>query len=196
MIFNLQAIKCIGIDPSSIHPVVKPRPDIPSFPSGSLKIAVAEREKWGASIASWTPFASKKKGSELQVPSESEEELDVLDALAPMYDQLELNPSKWAAMERLPMPKERPTEDGKWKEVKMQHSYQGRTIPPPTALHGGKIKVHRTVRIRMEGKLESGEKKGKGPVYIPAAKVGYQENYDDKTPFTTALEQDWIEWVA
>ena len=193
MIFDSQAIKLIGIDPSSIYPAVKPRPDILSS-SSSLKIAVVVPEKWGASLASWFPCVSRKKGSELQVSDESEEELDVLDALAPMYDQLALKPGTWAAMERLPLTKDRLSKEGKWEEVTEQHLSRGRTIPPPTALHGGKIKVHRTVRIRMEGKFERGEKKGE--MYVPFAKVGYEQKYEAKTPFTTALEQNWIEWVA
>jgi Uncharacterized alpha/beta hydrolase domain (DUF2235) len=194
MIFDLQAIKLIGIDPSTIYPVVEPRPDIPSFSSSSLKIAVVVPQKWGAQLASWIPFVSKKKASELQFPNESEEALDKLDALAPMYDQLALNPIKWAAMELLPMSKERLHKDGKWQRVGERHLSRGRTIPPPAMLHGGKIKVHRTVRIRMEGKFESGEQKGK--MYIPLARVGYEHKFEDKTPFTKALEQNWIEWVA
>jgi len=137
---------------------------------------------------------SKKKGTELQVPDKSEEELDVLDALAPMYDQLTLNSSKWGAMEVLPMTKERLNKDGKWEEVQEMHMFRGRTIPPPTAVHGGKVKVHRTVRIRMGGEFESGEEKGK--MYVPLARVGYEERYEDKTLFTAALEKNWIEWVA
>lgn len=194
MIFDEQAIKIIGIDPSSIYPFVKPRPEISSFSSSSASITVIQPQSWGAYLKSWIPFVSSSpKATTLQVPNKTEEELDAVDALAPAFDQLTLKPSKWAAMEQLPLTKDKLSKDGTWGEVQERHLSHGRTIPPPEVQHGRKIKVHRTVRIRMESKFASGAQKGKK--YVPLARVGYAEKYEDKIQFDKAVASS-VEWVA
>ncbi|KAF8882160.1 hypothetical protein CPB84DRAFT_221766 [Gymnopilus junonius] len=196
MIFDSEHIKIIGIEPSSIYPIVKPRPEISSFSSGSSKIPVVEPQTWGAYLYSWVPFISKTetKSSKLEVPKKSEEELDADDALAPAFDQLALKSGKWNWMENMSMTKEKLSKDGRWIEVEEKHLGHGRTIPPHYYSHGGKIKVHRTVGLRMQGKFANG--KEKGTKYVPKAKVGYQEKFDDKTSFEEAVQKGWIQWVA
>ncbi|KDR80887.1 hypothetical protein GALMADRAFT_277028 [Galerina marginata CBS 339.88] len=188
MMFDPQAIKIIGIDPSSLSPGVKRSPpEISTFSSGFAKIAVVEPEGWVAYFKSWI---WSKKGTELQLPNKSEDELDAADALAPAYDQLVLNPGKWALMERIGLKKDNLNDDGKWGEISEQHLSHGRTIPPLKELHGGKVKAHWTVRRRMECRFENGK------TYVPLARVGYEKKYEDKTLFTKAVEDGWVEWVA
>ncbi|KAE9388132.1 hypothetical protein BT96DRAFT_443601 [Gymnopus androsaceus JB14] len=90
ILFKEQRIKAIGIDPSSIYPIVKPRPEISSFSSSSSDIAVADPQTWGEYFYSWIPSTSKLPET-LPIPTQSEEELDAIDALAPAYDQLTLH---------------------------------------------------------------------------------------------------------
>ncbi|KAE9390404.1 hypothetical protein BT96DRAFT_1002310 [Gymnopus androsaceus JB14] len=205
MLFNEEAIKAIGIDPSSIYPIVKPCLEISSFSSGSSSITIIEPQTWPAYFYSWVPFTKKPKEIlKLLVPTQSEEELDAIDALAPAYDQLKLHPVKWEPMEwawpRRDQKKEKDMKDEKkeqetkgegegWEKVWEQHLGHGRTIPPPS--HGGKIKVHWMVQICMEAKLQNGEEK-----YVPLARVGYEREYEDKKTFEQALNSGWIQWVA
>ncbi|KDR80888.1 hypothetical protein GALMADRAFT_222486 [Galerina marginata CBS 339.88] len=186
MLFDSKGIEVIGIDPSSLYPGAKRSPPNPSFfTSGVGQIAVVEPEGWGPYLKSWI---WSKKGTALEPPNKSEDQLDAADALAPAYDQLALKPHKWALMEQMGVTKER-FKDGKWQEVSEKNLSHGRTIPPLEELHGGKIKVHWTVRRRMESTFKNGE------AYVPLARVGYAENFDNKIHFTEAMKKS-VEWVA
>lgn len=197
MIFHSEEIRKIGVDPTSLYPVYKPRQISSAFvPIGSSQITVVEPQTWGAYFKSWIPFTSKpqKKVSELQVPTQSEDELDALDALAPAYDQLELNSSTWAWMEDFKMEREVRSKDGKFVPVFDKHLGHGRSIPPTRYQHGGKVKVHGTVRLRMAATLKNGAKMGTS--YSPLARVGYEPQFEDKMPFEKAVEKGLIEWVV
>ncbi|KAG6840280.1 hypothetical protein C0991_007768 [Blastosporella zonata] len=194
IMFDEHALRVLGIEPASIYPVVKSRPQLSSFSSGSATITVVQPQTWGAYLKSWIPFTSSPdEATDLKVLDKTEEEMDAMDALAPAYDQLTLKPGKWTAMEQIPMTKERKGKDNVFHEVRERHLGHGRTIPPPEDQHGEKIKVHRTVRLRMESKFESGPEKGKK--YVPLARIGYAEKYDDKILFDQAAVSS-VEWVA
>ncbi|KAE9397696.1 hypothetical protein BT96DRAFT_940710 [Gymnopus androsaceus JB14] len=92
ILFKEERIKAIGIDPSSIYPIT-----------------------WREYFYSWVPSTSKPE--ELPIPTQSEEELDAIDALAPAYDQLTLHSLKWEWMEKKKQKKSQPTKDGVWEEV-------------------------------------------------------------------------------
>ena len=195
--YHSEEIRKIGVDPTSLYPVYKPRQISSAFvPIGSSQITVVEPQTWGAYFKSWIPFTSKpqKKVSELQVPTQSEDELDALDALAPAYDQLELNSSTWAWMEDFKMEREVRSKDGKFVPVFDKHLGHGRSIPPTRYQHGGKVKVHGTVRLRMAATLKNGAKMGTS--YSPLARVGYEPQFEDKMPFEKAVEKGLIEWVV
>ena len=198
MIFDAEKIQKIGINPANLYPVYKSRSQESSFvPLGPAKIQVIEPQSWASWAYSFVPsfpsFSPKKKINpfDLTTPTQTEDELDAADALAPMYDQLAIHPIKWGALENMKLDKEKKLADGSWGVVEEAHKGKGRTIPPPEVQHGGKIKVHRTVRMRMEGTLKNGEKKGQK--YVPLALVGYDEK---KTPFEEAVSKGWIQWVA
>lgn len=66
IIFHVELLKKIGLDPTSLYPVVKPRPPpISSIPNVSSSASL------------------------------SEEEEDIIDAHCPIYDQLVISPAWW-----------------------------------------------------------------------------------------------------
>jgi hypothetical protein len=85
----------------------------------------------------------------------SEEEHERLDAVSPIYDQLDIA-WLWRLLEYFPM-RQRPKEcDGKEQEKKYSlNRGQGRLIPSPK--RESTISVHRSVQIRKEAKYANGE---------------------------------------
>ncbi|KAJ6551614.1 hypothetical protein B0H19DRAFT_174288 [Mycena capillaripes] len=187
MIFSAAELAKLGIEPSHLYPDVRRRPDVDVVPRGTKIIRAIEAPEWGPWAKS---FFTKPKAGELTLPNISEEDLDALDAFAPMYDQLVIKSTMWKVMESWSL--EKPVHndaDDTWSKTSQQHNGIGRSIPPAKSTHGGKIRVHRTVRMRMQGMYENGADKGKQ--YIPKARVGWQ----DKTPFEQ-VDADLIEWVS
>ena len=77
--FKAEELRKIGLDPTSLYPVVKERPP-PLQPHCCHSLTIAPC-----------------------VPTASEEEHDVRDALSPMHDQLAVYMPLWRAMEIIPM---------------------------------------------------------------------------------------------
>ncbi|KAJ6551625.1 hypothetical protein B0H19DRAFT_1073287 [Mycena capillaripes] len=181
MIFSAAELAKLGIEPSHLYPNVRQRPDVDAFVQGPRFIRAIEAPGWG-------PWA------ELPAVLGHEEGLDALDAFAPMYDQLVLKSLTWQAMESWSLEKTLYNAVTKtWETVLHKNQGAGRTIPPAESTHGGKIRVHRTVRMRMKGKYENGDDKGKQ--YIPKARVGSEPEFKDKTPLDQ-IDRDLIEWVS
>ncbi|KAJ7029899.1 hypothetical protein C8F04DRAFT_1187255 [Mycena alexandri] len=194
MMFSATELAKLGIEPSHLYPDVRPRPDVSdAVIRGSQTIPVIEAPGWvlwAKSILHNTPDTVQ----ELTLPNISEEELDARDALAPLYDQLVLKSATWQAMESLLT--KRSVYDAAtdtFKSVWHRHNSIGRSIPPAANTHGGKIRVHRTVRMRMQGTYENGPDKGKQ--YIPKARVGWEPEFEKKSPFQQ-VSADLIEWVS
>ena len=76
--FKAEELRKIGLDPTSLYPVVKERPH-----------PLKHRYRHLTAIAP-------------PVPAASEEEHDVRDALSPMHDQLAIYTPLWRAMEIIP----------------------------------------------------------------------------------------------
>ncbi|KAJ7137109.1 hypothetical protein C8R44DRAFT_869188 [Mycena epipterygia] len=195
MIFSATELAKLGIEPSYLYPDVRPRPDVDAVTRGSQTIRAIEPPgwvPWAKSFVYSTPETVQDQ--ELTLPNMSEEELDARDALAPLYDQLVLQSGTWQAMERFLTKKSAyDAATDTFKNVWHRHNSVGRSIPPPENTHGGKIRVHRTVRMRMQGTYENGPDKGKQ--YIPKARMGWQPKFEDKTPFEQ-VGADVIEWVS
>ncbi|KAJ7457840.1 hypothetical protein FB451DRAFT_1274346 [Mycena latifolia] len=183
MMFDPAEIAAIGIAPDSLYPVVKPRPAaIECTPdlrvSNIPKPGVLSRaSSW---VASWFKPPPKPAVPDFSVyATYSEEKLDLVDALAPIYDQLVINRAQWWGLEITPLQI--------WSVVKGKFKYRqnfgrGRTILPPVdaaltdaaaAVAKGqvplnprwaKVRVHRTVKTRMECLGD-----GKTPEYVPKA---------------------------
>ncbi|KAI0778877.1 hypothetical protein BD413DRAFT_465419 [Trametes elegans] len=136
--FHGELLKRIGLDPAALHPIVLDRPP-PVQPQPELHLT---------SVAP-------------PVPHTTEEEHEVRDALAPLYDQLALAPYWWL-LEFLPL---RHRERGPPPEHREVRSFtmnlgHGRVVPK----HHEPFYVHRSVKMRMETKDLKG-----GP-YNPKAK--------------------------
>ncbi|KAJ7832502.1 hypothetical protein B0H13DRAFT_2429637 [Mycena leptocephala] len=182
VVFSATGLAELGIEPSSLYPDVRARPVAKAVTHGSQTIKVIEAP-------------GPKKIQKFPLPNMSEEELDARDAFAPLYDQLVIQSATWQAMESFFYTKKSvydATADT-FRDVWHQHNSAGRSIPPAESTHGGKIRVHRTVQMRMQGTYENGPDKGKQ--YIPKARMGWQQEFEDKTPFEH-VGADLIEWVS
>ncbi|KAJ7665096.1 hypothetical protein DFH06DRAFT_1186619 [Mycena polygramma] len=197
MIFSTEELAKLGIEPSHLYPVVRPRPEVDASTLGSQAIRAIEPPGWipwaKSFLPSWSTKTAEKR--KLELPNLSEEELDARDALAPLYDQLILKSGLWTMMESLYLKKPvYNAEKDAFETVRVPHNSVGRSIPPAESTHGGKIKVHRSVRMRMQAKYENGPEKGQS--YVPKARVGWQPKFEHKTPFEHVAETDVIDWVS
>jgi len=158
IIFDSLGLARVGLDPAALWPVVLPRPPITDLdpanpanflqripkvkPSDDLAFSVSlERESFAALLA------------------QSEEELDRMDALAPVYDQLALK-AGWWLLELWPVRHEHQQNDTNWEIWHKPNWGTGRYIPHAKRK---RVKVHRSVKMRMEAQYDDGKK------YVPAA---------------------------
>ena len=186
ILFHKHQFKDIGLDPDTLYPHVLRRPPLPlQYTPDSFT------HRFNPPIN----FAKNYKNTIVRnvddEPFVNEEEEDMLDALAPMYDQLKLAKGWWV-LECLPSRQRHQKEDDTWERyttcVNLPSSLpflfandglvvyrinlrRARTIPE-RAKNG--IKVHRTVKIRMDA--DGFFKDGK---YEPAAKLEVEPQWID-----------------
>jgi hypothetical protein len=91
----------------------------------------------------------------------SEQEVELRDALSPIYDQLTLSPGWWI-LELLPLRHKYQNEDNSWTSWLSWNMGQGRHIPRQSK---SGVKVHRSVKTRLEAGYANGEK------YYPKANL-------------------------
>lgn len=169
IMFSSEAMKTAGIDPAMLYPIVQNRPaplsaigaQIQNIPSkAELKVMLKEAEE---------------ANSLVQVANvKTEEEHELLDALSPIYDQLSLVWYTWWWLELLPMKQHYQRSDNTWGTTTAWNLGRGRFIPKQKKKV---IKVHRSVKLRMDAQHINGKK------YVPAAS------------FQRALDLGNIEWV-
>ncbi|KAJ6537308.1 hypothetical protein DFH09DRAFT_1263481 [Mycena vulgaris] len=136
IMFDCAGLKSIGLDPGSLYPDVAPRP--PAFPVGNLRIRSIPSSK--------NNFQESDSAPTNGVPSvvpRTEEELDLQDALSPVYDQLSSS-WLWWILELLPLQQHYQREDDTGRFIAKQKK--------------SGIRVHRTVKTRLEALSEHGEK--------------------------------------
>jgi len=160
------------LDPDSLYPVVQPRPDpvapkVPQIqPPGRLLDTAKSWLNW------MNPFGSRVPAQELPKPR-NEEDADAIDALAPIYDMLDIKP-QWLIFEafskfKLPRTLKGPISlDLATKSITQAH-----------------VKVHRTVITRMRARHADGSS------YVPKAL------FPDKKPLSlnTAFTGDEAKFV-
>ncbi|KAG7090384.1 hypothetical protein E1B28_009503 [Marasmius oreades] len=153
----------MGVDPAVLYPAVLPRPP-------ALKIS----EEQGHYIRSISDDAAKSKGSPESLDEgtvtttgqrATEEELELMDSLSPIYDQLSLK-WFWWILEFFPITMRYQSGDSSW--VSYLGWNLGRGIIIPRQETEG-VKVHRSVKLRMEAKSRDGQR------YVP--KASFDERY-------------------
>ncbi|KIJ36474.1 hypothetical protein M422DRAFT_782226 [Sphaerobolus stellatus SS14] len=207
IMFNMESLRIIGLDPSALYPTVLPR-SLSSFtPTKEAKVQTVVSPgvfpRFGSWCYSWIPCTgsgAKPEPHDLVLPNATEDELDAQDALAPIYDQLELKPEKWKLLERAWLITEVYQRDAnpdkpQFKEVRVAHGGKGRTIIAYAQNSvSDKFKVHVSVMLRMQAQLSSeGGKVGK---YMPKARVIDKSRTEERADFESILNSDIIEWVA
>ena len=135
IMFHADGLKFLGLNPSSLYPLVTPRP--PALPAPSTLSLQAIPK---------TPQEPIYDAAEA-FPAESEEELDLHDALAPIYDQLALRWAWWI-LEVIPLRQRRQKSDDTWVTWFTWNWGRGRVIPGQTKKG---VRVDRSVKTRMDG---------------------------------------------
>ncbi|KAJ6585647.1 hypothetical protein B0H19DRAFT_1110361 [Mycena capillaripes] len=146
IMFDTEGLRSIGLDPESLYPMVKPRP--PALPVGTAYIRPIPPAK--------SPVAQSTSADGEIPPSDfmSEEELDLHDALSPIYDQLSISKSWWL-LEVMPLKQRVQQDDNTWASQFGWNLGQGRFIPKQQA---NGVRVHRSVKTRLEAQTEQGER--------------------------------------
>ncbi|PFH47920.1 hypothetical protein AMATHDRAFT_6302 [Amanita thiersii Skay4041] len=163
ILFKSKALREIGLDPTTLYPFVTPRP--PPLSPGSMHIEKHPEVTLSKHIKSlFRSKAKKAEGSEegnlITSPSVisatilSEEEEELRDALSPIYDQLKMKRSWWL-LEVLPLSLRYQKGDNQWITYIGINMGKSRFIPKQ---HTWGVKVHRSVKIRMDSQHKSGKK--------------------------------------
>jgi uncharacterized protein (DUF2235 family) len=153
ILFHKNMFKDIGMDPDTLYPHVLPRPPPIPYTPGCLA------HQYDSPIN----FAKNYKETvKVKEPFTNEEEEDLLDALTPVYDQLKMAKGWWI-LELVPYKHRYQRPDDSWTHVRGINFGGPRIIPKQ---HQIGVKVHRSVKIRMEAPELFKDKK-----YMPAAKL-------------------------
>ena len=188
ILFHKNQFNHIGLDPDTLYPHVLPRPPLPDTKPDYLSLA--RRFNPPINFAKNYDDTIVKPVDVERAPFVSEEEEDMLDALAPMFDQLKLAKGWWA-LECIPSRLRYQNEHDKWKtQTKYAFPFpflpspltlgfrinlgRARTIPDQTQ---NGVKVHRTVKIRMDAGAGGGFFKDKG--YVPAVEFEVEPSWVD-----------------
>jgi hypothetical protein len=150
----------IGLDPASLFPVVQECP--PALPIGGVQILHIPK-------AHILILASPSKS----LPLKTEEENELLDAMASIYDQLSVVPFWWI-LELLPVKQCFQNDDNTWVMWYRSNMGLGRHIPKQRK---GTVKIHQSVKMRTEAQFLNGMK------YVP------------KALFNKALQLGNVVWV-
>ncbi|KAG7441014.1 uncharacterized protein BT62DRAFT_956306 [Guyanagaster necrorhizus] len=156
IMFDSERLRQIGLDPTTLYPFVMPRPPALSvgsalIPAGRTKKSLVKRIISGFHCRTQpVPGGSDKCKTLVQdiddqcLPIGTEEEEELQDALSVIYDQLKCSKSWWI-LEIIPMVFRQQKENDEWVSWFGVNLGRPREIPMPY-----RVKVHRSVRMRME----------------------------------------------
>lgn len=174
--FHSEGLRAVGLNPATLYPVVLPRPPAlsPKDPATGQLMKILDIPKVQRTIyddldndSDDAPLLNNLNAN--GVP-ETEEEAELKDALAPIYDQLSLAWSWWV-LEVMPMRHRVQVEgearwEGRWslnlgrgRELPgRRHRRQAETSGESSSLlaHKHKVRVHRSVKMRIESVHENG----------------------------------------
>ncbi|KAJ3852000.1 hypothetical protein EV368DRAFT_74289 [Lentinula lateritia] len=177
IMFHEERVKQVGLDLGSLWPHIRKRP-----PHTTTGLNDQDRHTSIAGPSSNTLSNSEGQHSTVLADFITEEYEDEMDALSPMNDVLKTEPGWWI-LEMLPYKvKYQRNSSGKWAS-KISWANLGRARHIPRNVQGG-IKVHRTVKIRMDADAvalvdSKGKVKGKGKKYIPRPKWDFDPVWVD-----------------
>ena len=144
----------IGLDPATIYPVVLPRPPAISIDSIHPKPFIADPPK----KAQTPEEIAQVESLEL---TQTEEQIELADALAPIYDVL-ASGWAWWILEIFPLKYRYQTSDNKWHTSYKWNLGSGRYIPQQSSKG---VRVHRSVKTRLDAEHKNGKK------YFPKANL-------------------------
>ena len=147
IIFNTDGMKAIGLDPATIYPVVLPRPPAISIDSIHPKPFIADPPK-----KAQTPEEIAQIN--LEELTQTEEQIELADALAPIYDVL-ASGWAWWILEVFPLKYRYQTSDNKWQTSYKWNLGSGRHIPGQSTKG---VRVHRSVKTRLDAEYKDGRK--------------------------------------
>ncbi|KAK0202259.1 hypothetical protein DFS33DRAFT_1353759 [Desarmillaria ectypa] len=163
IMFDSERLREIGLDPATLYPFITPRPPALSvesamIPMGPTKMSLLEKF---LSTFRHHPVPVLHDSDECQTlvpearsvsmedegcpPIGTEEEEEIRDALSPIYDQLKRSKSWWI-LELIPMEFRQQIENREWVCWLGINLGRPREIPNSS----GGVKVHRSVRMRLE----------------------------------------------
>ncbi|KAK0243595.1 hypothetical protein EDD85DRAFT_804498 [Armillaria nabsnona] len=184
IMFDSQRLRLLGLDPTTLHPFVTPRPPALSVDSAMMIRSSPPRPPLKEWLVSAIRRLTLPTGSEDEAhasalheeyrPIGTEEEEELRDALSPIYDQLKCSRSWWI-LEVIPMVFRHQKGDDKWVSRFRPNLADPRIIPK----HSSGVKVHRSVRMRMDAFHEHNPEKK----YEPKARLTVTPTWvDDHVP--------------
>jgi len=193
IMFLKNKLETFHLSPDSLYPIVKARPSPVAMKDN--KIQPPTRLGPIDTVKGWVkyfnPFRSATVDPDRVPHPKNEEEADAIDALAPIYDMLDIKPQMWLVFENMPL---------KVYNLKLG-KYVYRTFKKlPRSLRGpifvdlakkvttqARVRVHRTVLARMNAQHADGSP------YVPRAL------FPDKKAISLDAEltgnQSIFEWV-
>jgi hypothetical protein len=93
IMFDCEGLRSIGLDPAGLYPYVAPRP--PPLPVGNLRIQSIASSQKQAKMNAEVTLSNFANSEAAPANNKSEEELDLLDAMCPIYDQLSMRWFWW-----------------------------------------------------------------------------------------------------
>jgi len=177
IMFETEALREIGIDPATLYPLVTPRPPhLPVGPGHKIREPPADPIPVRLHATLTKRRLAEIHAQHAAVPRTflgSEEEEELHDALSPIYDQLKLKKAWWI-LEILPMQLRYQRGDNQWVTYFGSNLARPRFIPKQVK---NGVKVHRSVKIRMEAEHEDEKKKGKK--YKPKSRLRVEPAWID-----------------
>ena len=169
IMFLKDKLETFHLSPDSLYPAVEDRP--PFVARQGNKIRPPTRLGPIDTVKGWVkylnPFRSASINPDPVPPPKNEEEADDIDALAPIYDMLDIKPHVWLIFENMPL---------KVYDFKLGKHVYRRFKKLPRSLRGpivvdfakkvtiqARVRVHRTVMARMNAQHADGSP------YVPRA---------------------------
>ncbi|KAF9259354.1 hypothetical protein L218DRAFT_874918 [Marasmius fiardii PR-910] len=181
IMFHREMLKGVGMDPSTLYPRVKRRPQLdlrnlptPSLPPSLTTSGTESIRNWFHHTHECQPTASSSMTQNSSTTQNTrigkftqdfvnEEEEDYKDAISPAYDMLSKKWGWWI-LEVIPqMLKYQNDDDYNWVQKMWGNWGKARHVP-----HKHGVKIHRTVKIRMAAEAEALKLKKK---YVPRPKI-------------------------